>query len=144
MNWFNILKGNVYYHVTAPEYAQVIMENQSIPVEQKLSNEPPWQAEQFPEPYGTAPGLYKLGEPRHIFFWKDLDEAKLWEKHNRFSNDDTKTVILRAEIDVKLKKWPRDVLVHTPKQSGVPGPLLKSGYAYFGDEDIAGNFEVIQ
>ena len=127
--WFDILKSNVYYYVTSSNYAKVVIDTQKIPSEQKQPMELPWVSEQFK----------KAGEPKQILFWKDLDEAKLYAKHEGNSG----TVILRCEIETKLDKWPRDILVHTPSHSGVDGPKLKSAYAYFGNEDIEGKFEVI-
>jgi len=135
--WFDILKNGIYYHVTSPEYARVIIENQSIPVEQKTSMELPWIKEQF------EPPLYKAGEPEQILFWKDLDEAKEYEKYEKMSKFNSRTVILKAELNTQLTKWPRDILVHSPRTSNVKGPLLKSAYAYFGNEDLTGNFEIV-
>tara|TARA_R100000315_G_scaffold21767_1_gene7931 strand:- start:938 stop:1336 length:399 start_codon:yes stop_codon:yes gene_type:complete len=131
--WFDVLKSNVYYYVTSSDYAKVVIDTQTIPVEQKTAMELPWVKEQF------EPPIYKAGEPVQILFWKDLDEAKLYAKHE----GNSETVIVRCEIETKLNKWPRDILVHTPKHSNVRGPLLKSAYAYFGNEDIEGKFEVI-
>ena len=59
-----------------------------------------------------------------------------------------------------MHKWPRDVLVHRPRHQINPRKdyklqekklppvhtqykLLKSAYAYFGNEDIEGKFEVV-
>ena len=191
MPWFDILKNNVYYHVTSPEYAKVIIETQTIPVEQKTAMELPWVKEQFDPP------LYKAGEPDHILLWKDLADAKEYEKHESMSAHRPRTVIIKAEINVPLEKlmdkegeemtpsrffsryrrslveedvpeveltgmhkWPRDVLVHRPRtqlnprkdyklqQKKLPPvhtkfKLLKSAYAYFGNEDIEGKFEVV-
>ena len=191
MPWFDILKNNVYYHVTSPEYAKVIIDTQTIPVEQKTAMELPWVKEQF------EPPIYKAGEPAQILLWKDLEDAKEYEKHESMSKYRPRTVIIKAEINIPLEKltdekgeemspshffsryrrslveedvpeveltgmhkWPRDVLVHRPRtqlnprkdfklqQKKLPPvhtkfKLLKSAYAYFGNEDIEGKFNVV-
>jgi len=168
-SWWVMLKSSTYYHVTDPTYAKVILETQTIPAEQKMSNELPWVSEQFEPPRGTKPGLYKSGEPRHILLWKDLEEAKTWLEHKRLNRFRPRAVIIKAELNLPdiathghfqarsifyspkaqkerskgqpekpegMHKWPRDI--HPADEV-----RLKSAYAYFGDDDLEGKFEVV-
>ena len=149
MMWFDIIKAGIYYHVTGPEIANKIVEQQMIPAGNfdYTGWSLPWVEDQF-KMLKLSPGI-KLA-----MFFKDKQEAEDYLHDFTYRAIVPKGVILKCELETDLVKWPNDIAIHTPRKGEKLPPrqdnrrrfntiLLKSAYYSPIDEDIHGKFELI-